>query len=293
MNMATSPRFSSVLKDAVRFALQWRLLLIWMAVLLLPTALAVLPIWTMFAELFNHSIYASELAHRLDANSMLDVIYAATKNQLALNGGGIAGVVSALLLSPFLTGVAITAAKTGEALTLGQLMHGGMAEYWRLLRMLIIALVLLGVAIAVGGAVMNWATTYAGKAVLESSANLASRSALALTVVLFFIADATVDAGRAQFALSSKRRSAFKAWWRGVKFIVSRPFASLGAYLLLTLVGFALAALFGVLRINMPQVGALGFVAAFVVTQAIVAAMAWLRGARLFALVQLAKAAQA
>lgn len=292
MNMTTSPRFSAVLKDAARFALQWRLLLIWLTVLLLPTALAVLPIWSMLAELFNHSIYADDLAHHLDANSVLDVIYAATKNEMALHGGGIAGVLVALLFSPFLTGVAITAAKASETLSLGQLVQGGIAEYWRLLRMLIVALVLLAIAMAAGNAVMQWATGYAGKAILESSANLANRSALVLTVLLFFIADATVDAGRAQFALSSKRRSALKAWWRGVKFIVSRPFASLGAYLLLTVIGFLLAAVLGVLRINMPQVGVLGFIAAFIVTQAIVAALAWLRGARLFALVQLAKAAQ-
>jgi hypothetical protein len=293
MNMATSPRFLAILKDASRFALQWRLLLIWLVVLLMPTALAVLPVWTMLADLFNHSVYVSELAQHLDANTVHDVIVSVVKNQLALHGGGLMGFVVALLFSPFLTGVALTAAKSNEVLKLGQLVHGGIAEYWRLLRMLLVAAIPLGVAIGIGSAAMDWANTYAGKAVLESSADLANKSALVLTIVLFIIADATLDAGRAQFALSGKRRSAIKAWWRGLKLIVARPFASLGSYLLLTLFGFALAALFGVLRINMPQVGVFGFVAAFAVTQAIVAAMAWLRGARLFALVQLAKAEQA
>jgi hypothetical protein len=293
MNMAPSSRFPVVLKHAARFALQWRLLLIWLAVLLLPTALAVLPIWSMLAELFNHSIYANELAHRLDGNTMLDVMTASGKNQMALRGGGAVGVVVALLLSPFLTGVAITAARANDTLALGPLVQGGVAEYWHLLRMLLVAILPLGLAIAAGGALSDWATDHAGKAVLESSADLASRVVMVLSIVLFFIADATVDAGRAQFALSSKRRSAIKAWWRGLKLIVSRPFASLGSYLLLTLIGFVLAGAFGLLRINMPQVGTLGFVAAFIVAQAMVAAIAWLRGARLFALVQLAKAAQA
>ena len=291
MTTAQTANFSSVLTAAAGFALQWRLQLIWLALLLLPTALAVFPVWHTLAGQLDHSLYSANLAHHLDANSVSDLISAC-----ALNGGvagnGIAGLILTLILSPLLSGVAVTAAKSAEPLPMGQLMQGAVTEYWRLLRMLLLALLPLAAALGIAGGLNYLATQYAAKAVLESNAAMASHAALVIGIILFFIADATVDAGRAQFVLSSKRRSAVKAWWRGIKLVCSRPLSGLGSYLLLTLVGFLIAAAFGILRINMPQVGALGFIAAFAVTQLIVAAVAWLRGARLFALVQLAREQQ-
>lgn len=287
-----SNNFPSLMKAAAGFALQWRLQLIWLALLLLPTALAVLPIWQILAGQLDHSIYANDLAHHLTANSAIDLTSSAGTHMAAISSGGIAGVILTLLLSPLLSGAAVTAAKSATPLSLGELMQGALSEYWRLLRMLLLALLPLGIALAIAGGLQNLATQYAAKTLLESNADLANHAALLIGIVLFFIADASVDAGRAQFVLSSKRRSAIKAWWRGVKLICRRPVSGLGSYLLLTLVGLLIAAAFGILRINMPQVGALGFIAAFVVTQLIVAAMAWLRGARLFVLVQLAREQQ-
>ncbi len=289
MNAIQSQNFSVVLRSAGRFAMQWRLLLLWLAVLLIPTALMIFPIWHVFGDQLDHSIYAAELAQRLDSNSAHDLFSAIQLNAIAVHTSGIAGIIATLLLSPFLSGAVITAAKAPAQLSFGQLIHGGITEYGRLLRLLVWAIVPLGVAAGVGSGAMYLAGKFAQKAILESSADLANNAALAFSMILFFIVDAAVDAGRAQFALSSKRRSAIKALWQGIKLVCKRPLTSLGLYFLLTLIGFAVAGLLSVLRINLPQAGIAGFTIALLLAQLTVAAIAWLRGARLFALIQLAK----
>lgn len=293
MNSVQARNFSAILCGATRFAMQWRLLVLWLAVLLIPTALATLPFWQMLAKSLDHSMYAAELAQRLDSNSITDLIAAMKDNAIAVNGGGMAGIILTLLLSPFLSGAVIAAAKAPQRPTFGQLIHGGISDYGRLLRLLIWAVVPLGIAGGAGAGAMHLAGNFAEKAILESSADLANHAALALFLVLSFIADATVEAGRAQFALSVKRRSAVKAWWRGLKLVCKRPLNSIGLYLLLTAIGFAVAGLLGVLRINLPHLGTIGFVAGILLAQLTFAAVAWLRSARLFALIQLAKESQA
>lgn len=292
MNSLQSRNFFISLRSAGRFAMQWRLLLLWVAALLIPAALATFPFWQVMAKLLDHSVHASELAQRLDSNSFADLLTTLRVNGFAVSGGGIAGIVVTVLLSPFLSGAAIAAAKSPARLNFGQLVHGGISDYGRLLRILIWAVVPLGIACGIGAGAMYLAGKFAEKSILESSADLASNAALALSVMLFLVADATVDAGRAQFALSLKRRSSVKAWWRGLKLVWQRPLTSIGLYLLLTVIGFALAGLLGVLRINLPQISVVGFVGALMLAQLTIAATGWLRAARLFALIQLAKESQ-
>jgi hypothetical protein len=293
MNSMQTQNFLGLLRGAARFALQWRLLLLWLTVLLIPTALAALPFWQVFAKSLDHSVYAPQLAQRLDANSVADLVTVLQFNGVALKSAGIVSLVMSLLLSPFLSGIAITAAKASERLGCGPLIHGGVAEYGRLLRLLLCGAVPLGIAGALGAGAIHLADKFAEKAILESNADLARHAALVLCVVLFLIADATLDAGRAQFALSIRRRSAIKAWWRGLKLIFKRPLVSIGLYALLSLFGFVVAAALGVLRINLPHASVLGLPAGLLLMQLSVAAIAWLRGARLFALAQLARETQA
>jgi hypothetical protein len=293
MNTPSFPHFSFIVRGAARFAMQWRLLLLWLAALLIPAALASFPFWRILAKSLNNSIYAAELAQRLDASTFVDLQNAAVAGGLAIVGGGVAGVFLTLLLSPLLSGAVIAAAKSSERLSFGQLIRGGITEYGRMLRLLLWAIVPFGIAGGIGVGAMHLADNYAQKAILESNADLANHAALLLLILLLFIADATLDAGRAQFAVSSKRRSAILAWWRGLKLVCKKPWTSLGLYFLFSLVGFALVGMLALVRINMPQVNVGGFVAALLITQVMIAVTVWMRGARLFALVQLAKANQA
>jgi hypothetical protein len=292
MNPIQSPNFSAVLRSAGGLAMQWRMLLLWVAALLIPAALATFPFWQVMAKLLDHSVHAAELAQRLDSNSVDDLIMTMRANEFALSGGGIAGMIVTLLLSPFLSGAVIAAAKAPGQSSFGQLVHGGISDYGRLARVLIWAVVPLGIACGIGAGVTNLAGKFAEKTILESNADLANHAALILFVVLFFIADATVDAARAQFALSIRRRSAIKAWWQGLKMVVRRPLNSIGLYLVITVIGFLVAGGLEVLRINLPHVNAAGFIVTLLLAQFAVAAIGWLRCARLFALIQLAKASQ-
>jgi hypothetical protein len=274
--------------NAARAALQWRLLLIWLGASLLPTLLLAFPMWITLSAALDHSVHAAVLAQELDLVALADLIAATSENKAAFRAGGTSALVLLLLLSPFLTGAVVTAARSPEPARFGVLFAGGMAEYPRMFRMLLWAVVPLGLAAAIGGELVGLATEHAEKAVLYADARLYDIAAMALAAVLLLLANATLDAGRAALAIDRRRSSAVKGWLRGLKLLARRPGAALGAYALLTLCGLLPAALFGIARINIPAASAAGWIAAFVLTQLIVLFIAWMRTARLFALVSIA-----
>jgi hypothetical protein len=93
-------------------------------------------------------------------------------------------------------------------------------------RMLLWAVVPLGVALALGGALADAAETYAGKAVQEADAARWQLAATVAAALLVALANLTLDAGRAQLAIDRRRTSAVKAWWWGVKLLLRRPGAA-------------------------------------------------------------------
>lgn len=289
MNTTSTSSFSSVLTQSARFALQWRLLLLWLVVLLIPTAMMTLPLWRIISSQLSPVVNSGALAHHINMNAINDIISVMVVNKLLLQGAGLGAVIFTVLLSPFLSGAIVTAARSQSPLALGKLVHGGIAEYWRMFRMLVWALVPLGIAGGIGAGLMHWADTYAENAILESSADCAAHSALAVMLVLLVIADASVDAGRAQFVNSTSRRSAIKAWWKGFMLVAKRPLQSLGFYVVLTLAGVVLVAVFGLLRINLGHVRPVGFVIGLILTQLIVLSTAWMKSARIFALASVSR----
>lgn len=289
MNSHHTPQFLATLRSSGRFALQWRLLVLWMITLLIPAGLMTLPFWQIFAAQLNHSVYADVFAHSLTMNAVDDLMSAVMTNKMVVQQTGIAALVLTVLFTPFLNGAVVTAARIREPLTMGKLVHGGIAEYWRMFRMFLMALIPLGIAGGIGAAALRCADRYAEKAILESNADLASYAALALLIILLVVADASADAGRAQFAHSTIRRSAIKAWWAGLKMIVRRPVSTLGFYVAFTLFGALLAGVAGILRLNIGHTGAPGFILGLVLAQLMVASMCWMRIARLSALVAAGK----
>lgn len=274
---------------ACRAALQWRLLVLWLAVLLIPTGLSTLPVWQLLSASIDHSVHAAELATRLDLAAIADLV---TTNERAPTGIGIGGRLALLVtfvLSPLLSGMTIHAARAPQVPGFGELLRGGLQEYPRLLRTLLWALVPMGAAAALAAAGFFAAHKHAETAVLESSADHASLAAVILAALLFVIADASIDAGRAVLAADRRRTSAVKAWWAGCELVFTRKRAALGTYLGITLPGLALAAAFAVARLNVPALGIGGFIAAFVLTQLAVVSLAWMRSARLFAMLELVR----
>lgn len=282
----TSPRMAA----AGRRALQWRLLLLWIAVPLIPTALLTVPLWQIFSAQLDNTLHAGELAQHLTLNAAGDLIGSVMSDGAALKSAGMLAVLIGVLSMPFLNGMVVTAARSAEAPGFGALIQGGLMEYWRMLRLMIVSLLPLGIAMGIGSAISDAADKYGQHAILQSSAEHAGMLANAALALLMVLALATVDAGRAQFAVSTRKRSAWKAWWRGCKLIVKRPRATLGSYVVLSVVGLVVFAVFGWLRINVPHANLIGFIVGLVLTQLAAATLGWIRGARLFALADIAKA---
>ena len=283
------PGFKSALR-ATRMALQWRLLLWWTILLLLPTIVAALPFWQLLAGSLDHSMYASRLAEHLDLVALADLAAVGKERYgAALGSGAIVALGLTLLLSPLLSGMTIAAARAPQRLGFIPLLAAGAQDYARMLRMLVWTVLPLGVAGALGGAAFHAAGQVAERAILESEAANASRLAMLAAALLFVLVHATIDAGRALLGNDRRRRSAVLAWWGGVKLLLRRPLALLGVYLVITALGLALAALLALARMHVPALGAGGTAAAFLLTQLAVVVLGWMRSARLVAMMELAR----
>ena len=276
------------LLSSSRAALQWRLLLLWTVCLLIPAAIMSAPVWQLLGQQLDHSVHAASLAQELDLVAITDLLDAQQKQGAGYAVAGALSLLATLLLSPLMTGLTTTAARAPHTLGFAALLAGGVADYPRLLRMLIVAAIPLGAAGALGAAAMKAASRYGEYAQLESDARLASMLAMLMLALLVALANATADAGRAVLASDRRRRSAFLAWWAGVKLVLRHPRATLGGWFAISVVGLLAASVLTVARINVPTAGLAGFLGALALTQLIVAVVAWMRSARLFALIALA-----
>jgi hypothetical protein len=281
------------LLKAARAALQWRLLLWWAVLLLLPTIAASLPVWQMLATNLDHSLYAAQLADKLDMFAIADLLTSARERHgAALGGGGIVALGLTLLLSPLLAGITIHAVRAPKRPGFMDLLAGGAHEYARMFRMLMWSVVPFAIAGALAGFAFKMAGKTAESAILESDANHASHLAMIAAAVVFALVHATIDAGRALLANERRRRSAVVAWWGGVKLLVRRPFSLLGVYAVVTGLGLALAALLALARLHVPALGAGGTIGAILLTQLVVLVLGWMRSARLIAMMALVRGRQ-
>jgi hypothetical protein len=279
------------LGSAMRAAMQWRLMLWWAVLLLLPTLAASLPVWQMLGASLDHSIYAAQLAQKLDMLAIADLATGVRERFMpAIGSGGMVALALTLLLSPLLAGMTIHAARATRRPGFIDLLAGGAQEYARMFRMLVWSVVPLAIAGIVAGIAFKLAGMSAEKAILESDAEHASHIAMIVSAVVFALVHATIDAGRALLANERRRRSAIVAWWGGVKLMLRRPFSLLGVYVVVTGIGLGVAALLALARLHVPALGAGGTIGAFLLTQLAVVVLGWMRSARLFALMALVRA---
>jgi hypothetical protein len=274
-------------------AFQWRLLVLWAVALLLPTLIAALPFWQMLGERLDHSVHVQELAKSFDIGWMIEVVSPIFKDAgTALTGAGLASLAITLLLAPWLTGMVVASIRAGDTLRFGNLLQLGLREYGRMARMLLWAVVPLGLAFAIGGGMMGWADKQGDTMILESGAENATRVAMIVLAVAFVLAHASLEAGRGVMAASPSRRSAVKAWWRGAMLLVGRPVAVLIVYLGTLLAGEGLALGFGFVRTHVSAATPGGLVLGVLLVQLVVMALVWGRIARLYGLSMLARDAE-
>ena len=273
---------------ALKSALQWRLLLLWILATLVPTLLVATPMWGALDGLFGHSVHAAQIAAGKDVSLLMQGIAKA-----GAQFGWLVPVLGSsallmLLVAPWLTGMVVASLRAGRRLGFGELVHGGLAEYWRMLRMMLWSLIPIGLALAIGGGVMGAMTKGADHAILESDADAARRNAMIVAVVVFVLLHATVEAARGWLGADRNLRSVVKAWWRGVKLLVRRPVATLLVYVVASVVGYGFALLFALWRVHADGTGTGAFILSFLLAQAIVAMVAWARIARVAGMATLA-----
>ena len=270
-------------------ALQWRLLVLWGIGLLLPTAIVALPVWRSLAAQFDHSLDATRIAAGLEPVAVMGAIGTISDQGAWFGGAGLGALVLTLLLSPWLTGMVVASIRTGYPLGFAGLAGGGVREYGRMLRMLLLSIVPLGIAFGIGAALMGIADKQTADAILSADVDDARNIALGVTALLLVLAHASVEAGRGVMAADPARRSVVRAWGRGVRLMLRRPVAIVLTYLATALVGYGLALLFGLVRVQLSGSGWLHVLLGLAATQLLVASIAWGRSARLYAMADVAR----
>jgi hypothetical protein len=273
---------------ALKSSLQWRMWLLWILATLIPTLLVATPLWATLQAQFGHSVHAADIAAGHDVPLLLQGIMKAAEHAGWLGISLGASTVLMLLLSPWLSGMVVASLRAGRRLGFGELVHGGLSEYWRMLRMLLWSAIPLGIALAIGGGVIGAMHKSTEHAILASEVDAAGRMGLVIAAILFVLAHATVEAGRGWLGADRGLRSVIRAWWRGLKLLLRRPLATLLVYLLTSIVGYGLALLFAWLRVRVDGVGMGAFALSFLLGQALVAMLAWGRIARLYGMADLA-----
>ncbi len=279
------------LPGALVAALQWRVMLIWIVLMALPTLILALPVSDALGSLLDHSVASTAVAQHFQGLPMTDVLYSIARHSGAVIGGAwFAGLIVTLVLSPFLTGVVVTATQGARHPRLGELMHGGLSYYWRMVRLMLWSLVPYIIAIIIGSIVYGVAEASARDDVLQSSADAGFLIARIVFVVLLVLAHAMMESSRAQFVADAQLHSATRAFGHGISMLVRRPLATLGLYVGTSVIGYVLAGLAVMWRIHVTATGAGGFIGALALAQLIVLILAWQRTARIDALARVARA---
>lgn len=294
MNITNRPlRARSALPRALAGALQWRLLLLWVVAALCSSLLATLPAWSWLGGLLDHSLKAPAIAAGTAPTLLVESLMAEGAPLAVLSEGIWNSAILMLLLSPLLAGATVVAARSPPPLRFGELLRGGIGEYGPMLRLLLWSVIPLGAAAAILAAGVGLNGKLHEEAIVAADGEQGRNIALAVGALLLLLAHAGIEAGRGWLAADARLRSAFKAWWRGVKLLCRRPLAVLSAYLLPTVCSLLLALLAVALRQRVDASGLGGFVLALLLGCAIAGALAWGKVARLFALRALAEDAHA
>ena len=289
MNLFKSDGLARASVYGMRSAFRGRLLLLWILFLALPTLLVAFAQWQTLVPHLAWSVHADEWASGINVPLIGDLYMALSRESTSpVPNVGLALVLS-LLLSPFLNGMLIRQLYVDRALGFRELLRAGIEEYGRMFRFLLVALIPLSIALVASAGVRKMTKKHAEAAIYSADVNTMTYVFLVIAGLFLITALTSIDSGRAQFVVDGRLRSAFKAWWRGLKLTLRRPLATLGVYTLITLLSLLLAAAFGLLRLHTPSAGFGGFVLGVIISQLIVASLAWGRIARLAGLAQLAR----
>ena len=284
----------AVYRRAFARGAQWRYLALYVLGTMLPAVLVFMPTHRFFASLFDQSTRSRELVSSLDSSAFFEVLRQLgepTGMGRGITSGLMGAILVSLVVSPALAGAAATLAHRDAPVRLRDLLGGAGSLYPRMLRMAITGLLPYGVALVLAAIILRLVGKANEHAILEASASRYSLLAWIVVLLLLWLAQSTVEVGRAVLVAEPERRSALKAWGRGLRLLVRRPGQVLGLCLATTVAALLVAALLTAVRLRLPVSGGVTIVLEFLVAQAAVASMGWGRASRLAGLVEVATAA--
>lgn len=263
----------------------WRLIVLaWLAGVL-PAALAMLPVFSMFNRALGEHPDAATLVRGGDIAPLADAVMTLPDGGLSaaleqLGDGLTAAVFLTLLLAPWLAGMLVASLREGRALRFGELWAGGWREYGRQFRLLLVSLIpWMGVAM-LAGAAGYWARQGEETRILQSVGEQRQQIAMWVMLAAGFLAWTSIEAARAAFAADAGLRSAFHAWLRGLRLMLRRPIGVLLVMLLTAGLGLVMA-----MMLQRPGIDPQASTAlVLVLAQLAVVALWWTRMARLTAL---------
>lgn len=281
-----------LLRRSLRRGLQWRLLLLWWASLLVPSALVAMPAFAFLRGQLDHSPGAARNVAWLEGATLIELLRQLGEPGPAasLGWGTAAAVVCVLAVSPFVAGATVAAARSDEVSRLGALMAGGGALYGRMLRTLLAGLVPLGLGSAAAAGLFRLAARASERATTESAARRDLVVAAVCAAAVLFVLQLVVEAARAQFAADPGRRSAVLALWGGARLLLRRPARALAVGAVGAMAGLGAALVLMALRLQIVQSGPAGIALAWLMAQAAQVAVGWGRATRILGLAELSRA---
>jgi hypothetical protein len=265
-------------------------LLWWLLLMLIPTLVILMPIWRLLSAQFDHTLHAADWAQHWNLVMLTDLGGVINAQQNPLAAAGNASALLLLLLIPVLNGLFIAASRSPTRLGMGELLREGLRHYWRMFRLMLFGLIPIAIALVVFRLLNKGVSNYGDHAVLSSQVSHLKWAATAVWLIVFAIANASVDAARASLALEPARRSAFLAWWRGLKLVLRHPLRSAVLYLGVTAIAAIALALVFILRLHLGSATFLGLILGLLIAQLLTAILAWMHYARQFGMLELTRA---
>lgn len=286
----TGPGIADLLRLGLARGSRWRVLALFSGLALLPSALAVAPLWAYLSQRLDHAAGHESFRERLPFSGFLELARGLGENGMAARIGlGLAGgLVMAFLVAPWSAGAAMTEARSETPVRMRALLGSAGELYGRLVRTTLVSLLPLGIAFAISGGFMKGAGSFGKKALTEAAAFRALHLAQAGAVIAIFLAHLTVDAGRAHLAARPERRSAFLAWSAGAWMVLRRPVNTVALGAAGTALAVVPALLAMRLREALPAGPGWSMALGFLLATAATTAVAWGRSVRLAALSELA-----
>lgn len=278
-------------RRSLRAGGQFRLLALWWASLLLPTLLAALPVLGFLGPLLDHSTRAKQAVAWLDGATLIDLAKQSGEPQgAALPAGHLAALLVLLAIAPAMAAAMVAAAGSDEPLRARELLGGAGRLFGRMGRMALVSACVLGAAVLLAAGAFKLAANAGDRAVWATQAGRQFAGATAASAIALWLAQLTLDAGRAVFAAQPSRRSAFLAWWAGVRLILRLPLRTIPVGLLGTVAGAGLAGAIMLARLRFEQRSAVRVAIAWALAQAAVVAVGWGKATRIAGLAELVRA---